>query len=220
MTDCWNRIGVHGDSSCQELKQHIHCRNCPVYSAAAVKLLDADPPPGYLQAWTNQLAQGEAQTELDSRSVLVFRVGAEWLALPAAALQEIAAVRPIHSIPHHRNGVLLGLANIRGELRICISLQRMLGLEAAPASLPQKRLTSKRLLVIHREGDRTVCPVDEVHGIERFGASELAPVPATVAGAAATYTRAVVSWRGNSVGLLDIELLFHTVNRSLGASAA
>ncbi len=33
--DCWNRIGVRGDGSCPELKRHIHCRNCPVYSAAA-----------------------------------------------------------------------------------------------------------------------------------------------------------------------------------------
>ena len=33
--DCWNRIGVRGDGSCPELKQYVHCRNCPVYSAGA-----------------------------------------------------------------------------------------------------------------------------------------------------------------------------------------
>ena len=33
--DCWNRIGVHGDKSCPLLSEHIHCRNCAVYSAAA-----------------------------------------------------------------------------------------------------------------------------------------------------------------------------------------
>ena len=35
INDCWNRIGVRGDASCPELEQHVHCRNCPVYSAAA-----------------------------------------------------------------------------------------------------------------------------------------------------------------------------------------
>ena len=35
VNDCWNRIGVRGDRSCPELKQYVHCRNCPVYSAGA-----------------------------------------------------------------------------------------------------------------------------------------------------------------------------------------
>ena len=38
--DCWNRIGIHGDKSCPLLSEHIHCRNCAVYSAAATRLLD------------------------------------------------------------------------------------------------------------------------------------------------------------------------------------
>ena len=39
---CWDRIGVQGDASCPELKQHVHCRNCPVYSAGAMQLLDRE----------------------------------------------------------------------------------------------------------------------------------------------------------------------------------
>ena len=38
--DCWNRIGIYGDKSCPVLPEHIHCRNCSVYSAAATRLLD------------------------------------------------------------------------------------------------------------------------------------------------------------------------------------
>ena len=216
INDCWNRIGVRGDSSCPELKQHIHCRNCPVYSAAAVDLLDAEPPPDYLEHWTRQIAQ-KALTEADTRSALIFRIGAEWLALPTAALQEIAGIRTIHSIPHRRNGVLVGLANIRGELLICISLRHILGLEEAVEPSPEKHdVVGRRLLVIQREGSRAAaCPVDEVHGIQRFTPRALAPVPATVAKATATYTQAVLSWRKRPVGLLDDELLFHTINRSI-----
>src|SRR5882724_3480372 len=82
--DCWNRIGVRGDSSCPQLEQHIHCRNCPVYSAAAAHLLDTAPPADYLSHWTQQVAQKSALTEITTHSVVVFRVDAEWLALPTA----------------------------------------------------------------------------------------------------------------------------------------
>ena len=38
--DCWNKIGVWGNQECPELERVIHCRNCPVYSSAAARLLD------------------------------------------------------------------------------------------------------------------------------------------------------------------------------------
>ena len=38
--DCWNRIGVYGDKSCERLREHVHCRNCEVHAAAAVRLLE------------------------------------------------------------------------------------------------------------------------------------------------------------------------------------
>jgi len=215
ISDCWNRIGVRGDSSCPELKQYVHCRNCPVYSAAAVDLLDADVPADYLTRWTHEVAREKGQTEIDTHSVLVFRVGGEWLALPTSALKEIVSPRAIHSIPHRRNGVVLGLTNIRGELLACFSLRHVLGLEQ-PVEIKQgQHRAGERLLVIQREGNCAVCPVDEVYGIAHFHPRDLTPAPATIAKAAGTYTRSVLAWQEKSVGLLDDELLFHTVNRNL-----
>jgi len=215
VSDCWNGIGVRGDSSCPDLKQYIHCRNCPVYSAAAVDLLDIDLPADYLTHWTHQAANQDGLAKFGTHSVLVFRIGVEWLALPIAVLKEIVSLRTIHSIPHRRDGVLLGLANIRGELLICFSLGEVLGL-GSPADLGrEKHRVSERLLVIQRDGDRAVCPVDEVFGISRFHPRDLMPVPATIAKAAASYTRSVLPWQEKSVGVLDDELLFHTINRNL-----
>src|SRR5437588_4360 len=37
--DCWNRIGIGGDRTCPELAVHIHCRSCPVFSAAARRVV-------------------------------------------------------------------------------------------------------------------------------------------------------------------------------------
>ncbi|MFI4914733.1 MAG: chemotaxis protein CheW [Steroidobacterales bacterium] len=214
--DCWNRIGVLGDASCAELAQHIHCRNCPVYSAAAVALLDIELPPDFLRHWTTQVAQEKALIELDTHSVLVFRIAAEWLALRAGVLQEIVSSRAIHSIPHRRDGVVLGLVNIRGELLVCFSLQQILGPQpAADLAQEKNRVAAGRLLVIQSDGGRAVCPVDEVLGLARFRPRELTPVPATVAKSAATYTRSMLCWQQRAVGLLDEQLLLHTVNRSL-----
>jgi chemotaxis-related protein WspD len=80
VSGCWNRIGVHGDASCTELQQHIHCRNCPIYSTAAVEVLDAELPSDYRARSTLEIARAKAVTAFDTHSVVVFRLGSEWLA--------------------------------------------------------------------------------------------------------------------------------------------
>jgi chemotaxis-related protein WspD len=215
ISDCWNKIGVRGDSSCPELKAAIHCRNCRVYSAAAMDLLDTKMPADYQAQCTEQISRAKALAELDTHSAVIFRLGAEWIALATTALQEIASLRSVHAVPHRRDGVLLGLTNIRGELLPCFSLRKVLDLEPAEEFARLNARVSARLLVLVHEGDRAVCPVDEVSGIDRFHPRELTPVPATLAKAAASYTRLVLSWQEKSVALLDEELLFRTVNQSL-----
>jgi chemotaxis-related protein WspD len=212
--DCWNTIGVRGDSSCKELVQHVHCRNCPVYSKAAAHLLDREPPADYIAHWTEQARQGKGAAQQAAVSVLIFRVRSERLALPTSALTEIASLRSIHSIPHRRGGAVLGLANIRGELLMCVSLHQLLGVRESQEG-EQPEHAAARLLVIQREGMRAVCPVDEVHGIERILERDLGPVPATVKGADAAYTRALITWRTHTVGLLDEQVLFQGVHRSV-----
>jgi chemotaxis-related protein WspD len=217
INDCWNKIGVRGDSSCPELKKHVHCRNCPVYSAAAVDLLDTDLPADHLERWTTHIAQAKVLAEIDTHSVVVFRIGDEWLALPTALFNEIAGIGEIHTVPHRRNGAVLGLTNIRGELLVCVSLQQMLGLQPAGERKRDKQhAAAGRFLVIQHEGSRVVCPVDAVHGVRRFHAREQVPVPSTLAKATATYTQALLPWQQKSVGLLDAQLLFYSINRSLG----
>ncbi len=215
INDCWKRIGVWGDRSCKELGPVVHCRNCPVYSAAAVQLLDGELSDEHLAEWTNHFAQAKQLQERDTRSAVIFRLGVEWLALPTAVFKEVAPPRPIHSLPHRRTKVVLGVVNIRGELLICISLGELLGLESQvekPAA--KNKVGQGRLMVISREGRHLVFPVDALHGIHRYNEADLSPAPATVSNAAATYTRGMLAWR-KSVGFLDSELLFHTLSRSL-----
>ncbi len=187
-----------------------------MYAAAAAKLLDADPPSDYLARWTLQVAKSIAPAQQSTQSLLIFRVGAEWLALPARALHEVASGRAVHSIPGRRDGIVMGLANIRGELLVCVSLLRILGVEAATLGEAEGFETSRaRMLVLQQNTRRVVCPVHQIHGIERFEAHERATVPATLGKATSSCTRAVLTWQHKSVGLLDEERLFNGIHRGL-----
>lgn len=214
--DCWNRIGVRGDRSCAELERHVHCRNCPVYATAAKQLLQRAAPANYLSDATAHYASLQGHEETGSRSVFVFRVGAEWLALPCTLLDEVAECRPQHPLPHRRSGALLGIVNVRGELLICVSIAVVLGTGTTAAEPGESRRAGPaRLLVLRDDQGRLACPVDEVHGVQRFDPRELQALPATVSKAAARYTQAILPWRERSVGLLDEQLLLYTLGRSL-----
>jgi chemotaxis-related protein WspD len=211
---CWNELGVQGNASCQKLQEVIHCRNCPVYSTAGVRLLDRPLLPEYRHAWTEHFARKKTLPAPAKTSALLFRINAEWLALPAQAFQEVAERRFVHSLPHRRQGVVLGLVNVRGELLICVSLGHLLGLDPIPLR-ESRRATYDRLLVSLWGGQRFVFPTDEARGIHRFQAPELTEPPATLAKSRLSYTRGVLHWQGQAVGLLDADLLFSSLNRSL-----
>lgn len=211
---CWNEIGVQGNASCPRLQEVIHCRNCPVYSSAGMRLLDRPLLPEYRRAWTAHFAQKKALPAPAKTSALLFRVNAEWLALPAQAFQEVAERRLVHSLPHRRQGIVLGLVNVRGELLICVSLAHLLGLDQTSSRGPRGS-TYDRLLVTNWRGHRFVFPADEVRGIHRFQTPELAEPPATLARSRLSFTQGILHWQGQAVGLLNADLLFSSINRNL-----
>jgi len=250
--DCWNRIGIRGDMSCPRLREHIHCRNCPVYATAARRLLDRHPAIyddaddsvsiAQVQHRTNDGSLGAAQARhgiageqanalalaktpgmpghTATVSALVFRLGAEWLALPTSTLAEVATMRAIHTLPR-RSGVVTGVCNIRGRLLACISLPVLLGLSTqAPAvATPVPSATSAasarapRLLILNSTPRAVVVPVDEVEGIHAYDADALGPVPATLG--AERYTSAIARQGERTIGVLDGERLLRAIDRSL-----
>ncbi|WP_347558692.1 chemotaxis protein CheW [Robbsia sp. KACC 23696] len=237
--DCWNRIGIHGDQSCEKLVKHIHCRNCEVYARSAADLLDriartAGDDDGALGGSIDvggldiaSLQRGAESVQTTGEPLLVVRIGTEWLGLPARHVAQIAETGPVHSLPRLRSKAVIGLVNIRGQLTVCVSLARLLDLQengadadAAPAgaSGPRTQHALRRFLVGQDRSDEphTVFPVDEVHGIVRFRRDRYRPVPATLSHASASHTRAIADWREGTLGVLDGEKLFETLRRSLG----
>jgi chemotaxis-related protein WspD len=232
--DCWNRIGVRGDASCPQLERHVHCRNCPVHEAAAARVLDRVEARTSLDQTGSAAADARrSDLEADTLSCLVFRIGAEWLALPTTICAQVAQLRPVHSLPHRRHRAVVGVVNVRGRLIACVSLGRLFDIEASPGvtqpAAGHQTVDARelgRLLVIQRvqgrdhhvsgdAGGPLAFPVDAVDGVHRFARAQLQPVPATLAQRLASHAHAVGEFRGATVGLLDAERLFDSLSRSL-----
>jgi chemotaxis-related protein WspD len=179
-------------------------------------LLDRPAPADYVREWTARLAAEDQAAEAGTETALIFRVGTEWLCLPVPVFEEIAEPLPVHRVPHRRDGVLLGLVNVRGELLPCVSLGALLQLDQPEAAVASSAGQWRgRLLVANRQRSRLAFPVDEVHGVYRYQPRELQPVPTTLEWAAGVYTRHMLLWHGRAVASLDDELLFHALNGSL-----
>ncbi|MDQ0139686.1 chemotaxis protein CheW [Cupriavidus necator] len=230
--DCWRRIGVRGDGTCPALAEHAHCRNCPTYAQAAAMLLDAQQLDHALADLpdTGSLAGIGAGNDGDDRgdggdggdgdggdsgtalACLVFRVGDEWLALPTAALGEVSAPCPVHSLPHRRDAAVLGLAAVRGNLLACLSLAHLFDTGAARADV---NAAGTRFLILGQGRAAIALPVAEVAGIVRVRRAALLPLPATLGRGSARYTQALFPDQGRSVGLLDAAQVRHALARSL-----
>ena len=203
---CWKRIGIQGDKSCPELPRHSHCRNCPRFSQAAALLLDRDLPVGESPATVAR--PDEDSTHGLGESLMVFRLGSEWFALPTLVLEEIIRLRPVHSLPHRGHPGLLGLVNVRGELVICVSLAQL---------LVGHRVTADhgRLIVMRHDNRRLAFPVDEVCHLRTHDAASLRPVPVTLERSAEAYTKGLLAWQGIGIGRLDETLVFAAMERFL-----
>ena len=244
--DCWNRIGTTGDRSCPELETHIHCRNCPVFASAARTFFDRPAPQRYLAEWTQWLAgspvtvslEAGASAALNNRdliSVVIFRLGREWMAFPTQAIAEVTIPRPIHRIPHRSNAILIGLVNLRGQLQLCISLHGLLGLESPPSSSGQfhshglnterektaatgsSPISGLRLIVLrNRERlESWIFEAEEVLGVHRFPRSQMRSVSSTLTSPEASFSQAILSWEDRSVSFLDEQRVFAAL-RSIG----
>ena len=215
--DCWNRVGVWSRqaASCPELQHCVHCRNCGHYSAAGRRVLERAVPHDYRDEWTQRFSQPQQAAEIQTRSALLFRLGDEWLAIDSRCVNEVTQMLKIHSIPHCTSKLVKGLVNIRGELKICVSVGSVLQLEKAcePHSTDHEIL--ERMLLIEKEDHSFIFPVSEVEGIIHYADQQLRALPTTLAHARSNLTTGIIRWNDLHVGILDHELLFYALSRDL-----
>lgn len=221
--DCWNHIGVWGRETprCPMLEQVVHCANCRIYSAAGRQLLDREVSPEYLREGAAQLAREKSRPQSrNTASVVIFRLGEEWFGLPTSLFQEVVGFRKMHRVPHHGNNVLRGLVNIRGELQLCVSLGRLLGIPRGKThGNDAVNGIYERMIVIARGDARCVFPVSEVRGVRRYVPQDLLSAPATAAHNAGDYLYGMlhVTDKGQErhIGCLNEDVLLAALDRSI-----
>jgi chemotaxis-related protein WspD len=210
VSHCWNTKGVWStaDDKCELLDKHIHCRNCPVFSAEGKRVLDRAAPVGYLKEWRKSLSIKNSEETTSNKSVLVFRVGKEWFALPSACLHEVAEKRSIHRIPRNNNTDIGGVVNIGGEVRICYSLASILGVkDLAEEDRKFDSHSAARFIVTILNGEYYVFNVEQVSGLTWYGDNAIHPVPATVEYAGDNMISGIISHNKNKISVLDVDKL-------------
>lgn len=215
---CWNSIGVWGNQipRCPKLEQFIHCQNCDVFHSASLVAYERALPEDYRHEWTEVLAGSKEEVVSDTKSVIVFRIGDEWVAIAASMCKEISRMMKVHRLPHNKSQILKGVVNNGGEIRICFSLGSLLGIaKASKSPVEDSQGVYARMIVMEVAGRKYVFPVSEIKGLLHYREADLGPLPNTVLASSATYMSGVIKWDDLSVGCLDESLLTSQLERSI-----
>jgi chemotaxis-related protein WspD len=190
------------------------------HDTSSTTLFDRPLPEDYRREWTTQVAGERSTTVRQTQSALVFRIGAEWLSLPVVVFEGVVPRRPVHTLPHHRGGIVLGLVTLRGQLRLSVSLAKLLGIPEAAESrtivgVGANRIVPRCVIIGEQADRRVVVPVDEVYGVVRYSTDMVRELPATLA-AGTRYTTNVLLWNERTVAQLDSALVLYAIERAIG----
>lgn len=215
---CWKKIGVwgHGKVRCPKLDTVIHCRNCIIFTQVGRNLLDRELSQEYRDEWTKVMATKKEEELFNTISVVIFRIEQEWLSIRTKVFAEVINPENLHShsLPHRHNPVLIGLINIRGEIQLCVSLKELLGIEGYSMKKNSPK-SYKRMMVMDKNDEKWVFPIDEIHGIHRVHPNTFQNVPVTVAKAQATFTKGIFKWNDKHVAFMDDDLLLFSLTKSV-----
>ncbi|HEC29583.1 MAG TPA: hypothetical protein ENI65_08355 [Gammaproteobacteria bacterium] len=202
INDCWNKIGVwrRGDDICSRLEYVIHCRNCDTYIENGLNLLDRAIPDGYIQSNTRLYRESKNDEDTTTVSCIIFRIDDEWFAFNTFVLDKINENENVHSIPHNKNSLLLGLVNIMGELEICLSLKPLV---FTGVREPSADNGTGRMMVISLESGKYVIKVDEIMGIFRISSNEMGQAPVSLTMSANNLISSVFEHNKFHIGLIN-----------------
>ena len=212
---CWNSIGVNGDQSCAKLQQHVHCRNCEVYAAAAQQNLQRPVGNDYKKEWAAHFRQAASDNQQQDHSCLVFRIGREWLSLPTRMFVSVAPMAKPHRLPHRAMRGLSGIVNVGGTLYPCMSLADLLGIDGSEGEAATHRHTFARLLLTQWEEQAYALPVADLHGMLRYASSSVQAPAATINKGLSRFLTGVISHQDMRIGVLDEALIGYQLARTL-----
>jgi len=214
INDCWNNIGIWGHQTprCERLQKLIHCYNCDIYSQAGSKILNRPAQDNYLAEWKNNLRQLREENNADIKSALVFRMGDEWFALASKFIKEITHCDKHHSLPHIKNNVLRGLANVNGELILNVSLGYLFKINKSKIS---SKYTNERYIIINDDEESFAFPATEVKEIVHYSMEEIKPTPSTINKGTSCFIKGIIRHQNTDVGILDSKLVFDALHKNI-----
>ena len=212
---CWKVIGISGDLSCAELSRYGHCHHCPIFASIGRSLLDRPFPEDHRHTWAAMISREKPVEDRGQiLTLLIFRVGGEWLALPAGCISGVTSLRPVHSVPHLTDAVFKGIVNMDGQLMLCISL-RWLVAEQAAEERSAAAAGISRMIAMSRAGRHFVLIADSILGVRTLSVKALQPPPATLQKSPTALLRSVFFVEDRTVGLFDEAKLFDTLDRKV-----
>ena len=136
---------------------------------------------------------------------VVFRLGTRTMAIPLAAVSEIARPPKVTRLPHVPSWVL-GIANLRGDIVSMLDLEGFFSGKSGKASHEQ------RMLALRPAGDevRTAVLVDSVDGIQAFQDARVARVTRGYDAELAPYARGLYQLEDDLVVVLDADRLLQS----------
>jgi chemotaxis signal transduction protein len=135
-------------------------------------LLDRPLPQDEIAGNTAAISARATASGGAARSLLVFAIAGERMAIEADAVHRVVPFTPVRRVPHRTNRVFRGIANIAGELTLVVSLPDAVG--SAHDTSPT------HFIVTGSAATRWAFPVDAVEGVRRFDERSVIEAPATV----------------------------------------
>ncbi len=187
----------------------------PVPPSAAGLLPDAPPdsvpdappeappdalPDALLEHWTQRYAEPPTPAAIAADAAFVIvRVGPERFAVPMQVLDEVASVAAGIALPHV-SALVLGLANVRGELLPLLDTGVLLGVAAGY----RLGAANRTLVVRDQRGRRAGLPVDAVESVEALDAETFRSQGAAPAGSGPVRRVGVGEHQGRALTLIDV----------------
>lgn len=209
MDDCWNQIGTWAaqEQRCPRLATVGHCSNCDVYRSAGRELLKREPPAGYLAEWREFLARPLLRSSATAVFYLYMSTGERIVGIQTRALEQVVNARVIRRLPHNTSRVLQGVANVRGEVLPCISLDALLA-DSDARTADVNEPTYKKMVVATFGAHRWILPAVDVLGLHRHELSDFV----TDDKRALPVLLGSIGWQGHTVDILDVAAVSETLS--------
>lgn len=202
--ECRTVIGIWGDRSCAELRDLDHCHNCPVYTSLGRQVLDQALELDYSS--THNESDTVAVAPDERLSLLVLRVGSDWLGFETTGIREIIAPTEPHPVPHRLKPGFRGLVTVRGQIHPCIDLGILLG--CASAEAPS---ASPRMVLMSDDSGCFAFVADEVDNLFVIPKTSISQPPISIRDAKPSYINRMVRITDRDIALLDEEFLLHAL---------